>query len=59
MLDRDTNVYRVDPMLGTYTESLGEDFDGDSLVVIANPGSAGMRGNANASRSMIVGRAQT
>jgi hypothetical protein len=33
VLDRDTNVYRVDASAGTYGESLGDGFDGDVLVM--------------------------
>jgi outer membrane protein assembly factor BamB len=34
VLDRDTNVYRVDPSTGTYGDWLGEAGDGDHLVVL-------------------------
>ena len=34
VLDRDTNVYRIDPLTGEYLESLGDGFDGDHLVMI-------------------------
>jgi len=36
VLDRDTNVYRVDVIAGTYGDSLGEGFDGDHLVVVGD-----------------------
>ena len=35
-LDRDTNVYRVDPRTGAVGESLGDGFDGDSLVMVGD-----------------------
>ena len=34
VLDRDTNVYRLDVIAGRYGDSLGEGFDGDHLVVV-------------------------
>jgi hypothetical protein len=34
VLDRDTNVYRVGVIAGTYGDSLGDGFDGDWLVMV-------------------------
>jgi outer membrane protein assembly factor BamB len=52
VLDRDGSVWRIDPRTGEYIASLGDDFDGDHLVVLDGTAHV-FRGPATALRGRI------